>query len=130
MPKILVVEDSQMMRVFYKQILESLAKNQLTLVKNGQEALDLIAAQGEPDVIVLDVNMPVMDGIEFLENFKKTSKGHARVIIVSTEGKEDDLKRGMDAGANAYMTKPFTPETLRQKVRGLLEQAAADGDKR
>ena len=66
-----------------------------------------------------------MDGLEFLAQFRGDQKTPpAHVIIVSTEGHEDDCKRGFEAGASAYLKKPFTPEMLTQVVRELVASAA------
>jgi two-component system, chemotaxis family, chemotaxis protein CheY len=65
--------------------------------------------------------MPVMDGLEFLAHFRGDHQTPpAQVIIVTTEGQEDDYKRGLEAGASAYLRKPFTPEMLTQLVQGLM----------
>jgi two-component system, chemotaxis family, chemotaxis protein CheY len=70
---------------------------------------------------VLDINMPVMDGLEFLAHFRgDQATTPAQVIIVTTEGREDDYKRGLEAGASAYLKKPFTPQMLTQMVQGLV----------
>jgi two-component system chemotaxis response regulator CheY len=124
MPTILVVEDSKMMKLFYAQVLSPLAGCQVSFVKNGQEALDQIAHQGVPDVIILDMLMPVMGGLEFLERFRGgRPQPPARVIMVSGEGHDDDVKRGMAAGATAYLKKPFTAEQLQGVLRGLIASA-------
>jgi CheY-like chemotaxis protein len=81
-----------------------------------------------PDVVILDINMPVMDGLEFLSHFKgDAARTPARVIIVTTEGREDDYKRGLEAGASAYLKKPFTPESLIEMLQGLLARPARAG---
>jgi len=113
MKRILVVDDSSMIRALFRQTLGSGKDYQVREARNGQEALDAIAAFGEPDLIFLDVNMPVMDGLEFLA----TTAGaglveRVPVVIVSTEGREEDVQRGMDAGARAYVRKPFKPTEL------------------
>ena len=125
MPKILVVEDSNVMQLFYSQIFGKMPNYQVTFAKNGQQALDLVESKGMPDVVVLDINMPVMDGLEFLGHFRGSRAATpARVVIVSTEGHDDDLKRGMQAGASAYLKKPFKPAALEDLVRGLLANPA------
>ena len=128
MPKVLVVEDSNVLQMYYRQIFAKLAGYQVSFTRNGRQALDHIESNGMPDVVVLDINMPVMDGLEFLGHFrgdKKTTP--ARVIIVTTEGREDDYKRGLDAGASAYLKKPFTPEALIELLQGLLARPARAG---
>jgi two-component system chemotaxis response regulator CheY len=121
MPKVLVVEDSNVLQMYYRQIFAKLAGYHVTFTKNGRQALDHIANNGMPDVVVLDINMPVMDGLEFLAHFRGGQQTTpAQVIIVTTEGREDDYKRGLEAGASAYLRKPFTPQMLTQMVQGLL----------
>jgi two-component system, chemotaxis family, chemotaxis protein CheY len=128
MASILVVEDSNVMQVLYTQILSRMASLKLAFVKNGQQALHHIETKGLPDVVVLDINMPEMDGLEFLARFKDgRPEPPARVIIVSTEGRDDDLKRGLEAGASAYMTKPFKPEKLQDLIRGFIIGEKAGG---
>jgi len=121
MPKILVVEDSNILQMYYSQIFAKMAGYQVSFAKNGRLALDHIAANGMPDVVILDINMPVMDGLEFLSHFRgDKQRPPARVIIVTTEGKEGDFKRGLQAGASAYLRKPFTPQSLTELLQGLL----------
>ena len=121
MPRILVVEDSNVMQMFYSQILSKIIGYQVSFAHNGRQALDHIKKAGMPDVVVLDINMPVMDGLEFLSHFKgDRDTPPARVVIVTTEGREDDHRRGLQAGASAYLTKPFTPEALTKLVQGLV----------
>src|SRR5690348_3297880 len=85
----------------------------ISFAQNGKEALDHIEREGDPNLILLDVNMPVMNGLEFLaELATRRGRGRIPVIIVSTEGKEHDILRGLEAGARAYLRKPFTAEEL------------------
>ena len=123
MPKVLVVEDSNVQRAYYEQIFSRLGGYLASFTKNGRQALDHIEQHGVPDVVVLDINMPVMDGLEFLAQFRGDQKTPpAHVIIVTTEGHEDDYRRGIEAGASAYLKKPFTPEMLTQLVLELVAQ--------
>jgi two-component system chemotaxis response regulator CheY len=128
MPKVLVVEDSNVLQMYYRQIFAKLPGYQVSFTRNGRQALDHIESSGMPDVVVLDINMPVMDGLEFLGHFKgDRQKTPARVIIVTTEGREDDYRRGLEAGASAYLKKPFTPEALIELLQGLLARPARAG---
>lgn len=121
MPKVLVVEDSNVLQMYYRQILARLPGYELAFTRNGRQALDHVKESGMPDVVILDINMPVMDGLEFLGHFRGDRKTPpARVIIVTTEGREDDYKRGLEAGASAYLRKPFTPDSLVELLQGLL----------
>lgn len=121
MPKVLVVEDSNVLQMYYGQIFSQMAGYQASFTKNGRQALDHIEQHGMPDIVVLDINMPVMDGLEFLAHFRGDKQTPpAQVIIVTTEGREDDYKRGLEAGASAYLKKPFTPQNLTELVQGLV----------
>jgi two-component system chemotaxis response regulator CheY len=125
-PKILVVEDSNVLQMYYSQIFSQMPGLQVSFAKNGRLGLDHIQKNGAPDIVVLDVNMPVMDGLEFLSHFRGDLRGAlpARVIMVTTEGREDDIKRGLEAGASAYLKKPFQPQVLKEMVQGLLAPQA------
>jgi two-component system chemotaxis response regulator CheY len=121
MTRILIVDDSSVMHAYHRQVLGALPGCRLSFARHGQEALAKIDAEGAPDVIVLDINMPVMDGLEFLRRLRaREIAPRPRVIVVSTEGKEDDLQRGLDAGADGYVRKPFKPKELQDLVRSLL----------
>ena len=128
MPKVLIVEDSNVLQMYYRQILARLPGYERAFTRNGRQALDHVAASGMPYVVILDINMPVMDGLEFLGHFRGDRKTPpARVIIVTTEGREDDYKRGLDAGASAYLKKPFTPDSLVELLQGLLAHPVRAG---
>jgi two-component system chemotaxis response regulator CheY len=127
MARILVVEDSAMMKMYYAQVLAASPGWQASFVKNGQEALDQIASDGPPDVVVLDLNMPVMDGFEFLARFKGPTGPPSRVIIVSGDGHREDFDRGLAAGASACLKKPFKPEELQRLLRELVPATATAG---
>jgi two-component system chemotaxis response regulator CheY len=120
MARILIVDDSSVMHAYHRQVLGALPDCRLSFARHGKEALAKIEAEGAPDVIVLDINMPVMDGLEFLSRLRALAIRRAPVIIVSTEGKEDDLRRGLEAGADGYVRKPFKPKELQDLVRRLL----------
>ena len=120
MARILIVDDSSVMHAYHRQVLSALPDCRLSFARHGKEALAKIEAEGRPDVIVLDINMPVMDGLEFLRRLRALSIPRSSVIIVSTEGQEDDLRRGLEAGADGYVRKPFKPKELQDLVRRML----------
>jgi two-component system chemotaxis response regulator CheY len=124
MHKILIVDDSSLMHAYYRQVLSAMSGCKLAFARHGQEALQKIDAEGPPDVIVLDVNMPVMDGLEFLRRLRALPIKRVPVVIVSTEGRDDDLQRGLAAGADGYVRKPFKAKELQDVVRGYLDGAA------
>jgi DNA-binding response OmpR family regulator len=89
--------------------------------RNGEEALAL-AQERRPDIAVLDIGMPKLDGLEVLERIRadETLKG-MRVLLLTAKAQESDVRRGYDAGADAYVRKPFSPADLSARVRELLD---------
>lgn len=116
------------MRTFVRTALEDGGFSEVTEAGNGFEALRLLPRE-RYDVVVTDINMPDIHGLELL-SFMRKSEQHAYtpVVIVSTEGALRDRERGMALGANAYLTKPFEPDTLRATVRRVLEAVTAAHD--
>ena len=124
MPRILIVEDSPTMRSLLSSSLEELeGAVKITEAASGFEALRELP-RGRFDLVVTDINMPDINGLE-LVSFVKSNDAYRDIplIIVSTEGSERDRAKGMDLGADAYLTKPFEPEDLRETARGLLGSA-------
>lgn len=108
--KVLVVEDSRLIHKMYEVMLQP-----MTLVSafSGQEGLDKLEQNPDVDLVILAIKMPQMSGLEFLARMK-ASPGASRipVVIVSTDGKDADVARGLQTGANAYLKKPFQREDL------------------
>jgi len=118
--KIMVVDDSALMHQMFKMAL-SRYKCTILLAKNGQAALDLLPQHPDIDLILLDINMPIMGGLEFLRKVKALSSyAHIPIVIQSTEGEEEDTKRGMDLGASGYLTKPIQPVALHAMIDKLV----------
>lgn len=110
--QILVVDDAALMRLFCRQAFER-AGFQVREAINGIEALEILL--GTPcDLIVLDVNMPRMDGLSFLRQLRRQEQAIAGipVLVVSTEAGQADREAARDAGANWYLVKPVTQEVL------------------
>lgn len=120
--KILLVDDSKLMHKMYEVMLR-----RYTTVSafNGQEALDKLAEHDEVDLVLLDINMPVMSGLEFLENLDRSVWPDLPVIIITTEGKEADSIRGLEAGATAYIKKPFLTEEILEIIYKIETSPAA-----
>ena len=127
MPSILVVEDSATMRSLLASALEEIgASVKITEASSGFEALRLLP-RGAFDLIVTDINMPDVNGLE-LVSFVKNDPAYRAIplVIVSTEGSDRDREKGLGLGADAYLVKPFEPEDLRRIAADLL--AAEGGD--
>lgn len=107
---VLVVEDSRAVRDFVSSILEQEGTYEVVEVENGFDALRALP-RGEFAVVVTDVNMPDVSGIE-LTRFIRQSAKHARVpiIVISTDASHPDVDRAMKAGATAFLAKPFSAE--------------------
>lgn len=122
--KVLVVDDSELIHNMYRLMLKKYPGCRMVSAKNGAEALDRLAVECDFDVILLDVNMPVMNGIRFLETVKEEGKYTGiPVIVISTEGKEEDTMRALNLGAKGYIVKPFKSVDL----HGLIEKLAGNG---
>jgi DNA-binding response OmpR family regulator len=90
------------------------------IARNGTEALDLLGKH-QPDLVLLDIMMPDVDGYQICTHIKNTAEHqNCKVIFLSAKSKESDVKFGLDLGADAYMTKPFSTRNLMQKVEELL----------
>lgn len=127
MPQILIVEDSPTMRSLLTASLEMLeGPVKIVEVGSGFEALRHLPRE-RFDLIVTDINMPDINGLE-LVSFVKTSEAYRAIplVIVSTEGSERDRDKGLSLGAEAYLVKPFEPEELRDLAQALLARTAAE----
>ena len=121
--KVLVVDDSELIHNMYKIILKKYKGCEVLKAKNGREALDRLGIENGIDLILLDINMPVMNGIEFLKRYKgENPENGTPVIIISTEGKEEDTLRGLGLGAKGYIVKPFKSIMLHNLIENVLKK--------
>jgi two-component system chemotaxis response regulator CheY len=121
--KILVVDDSKLMHKMYEVMLRQYA---LVYASDGRQALDRLNDHKDIDLVLLDVNMPNMNGLEFLAELRSDgSRALLPVVIISTEGREQDTARGMEAGATAYIKKPFHSEEILDVIARLETKGPA-----
>jgi two-component system chemotaxis response regulator CheY len=121
--KVLVVDDS---RLIHKMFEVMLREFELVHAADGLEALQRLGEHADIDLILLDINMPNMNGLEFLDKVKQDAAlADIPVIIVSTEGKEEDTIRGLEAGAAAYIKKPFRSEEILLIIERLGQSGAS-----
>ena len=93
--------------------------------RDGEEALAL-AKQRRPAVAVLDIGMPGLDGLEVLQRIRADDDlAGTRVLLLTAKAQESDVRRGYDAGADAYVRKPFSPSELSARVRALLDDSTS-----
>jgi DNA-binding response OmpR family regulator len=98
--------------------------------RNGEEALRVIR-QERPDLVFLDIMMPELDGYEVCRRIKSSADlASTYVIMLTAKGVEGDRERGLAAGADAYITKPFSPSRAVQRVNAILSERDADGEER
>jgi two-component system, chemotaxis family, chemotaxis protein CheY len=119
----LIVEDSPTMRQLLAFTLRRLKDCRIIEAVDGVDALKKLTTE-RVDLVITDINMPMMDGLKLV----MLIRGNARtktlpIVIVTTEGAEEDRKRGMALGANAYVPKPIQPSLLLKTVASLLESA-------
>jgi two-component system chemotaxis response regulator CheY len=123
----LVVDDSSVVRKVARRILEGLDFH-IVEAEDGEQALE-ICKRELPEAILLDWNMPVMDGYEFLGNLRRMPGGdQPKVVFCTTENGIDHITRALDAGANEYIMKPFDKDIVTAKFEevGLLQPAAPE----
>jgi two-component system chemotaxis response regulator CheY len=130
MRRILVVEDSSSTRAFVRGILEedpfatTLDGVEVVEASSGFEAMRLLP-RGPYDLMITDINMADINGLELIRFVRKSAQYRTTpIVIISTQGTERDIERGVALGGNAYLAKPFSPEDLRatcMKVLGLTE---------
>jgi CheY-like chemotaxis protein len=121
MKKILLIEDDEVANFLLKKALETSGlASEVDSVLNGEEAIDLLnkntGDQSIPDIILLDLNMPVMNGFEFLEAFKKLDLPHkdqVKIIIVTSSVDQRDIMKAKEMGVENYISKPISGDKLR-----------------
>lgn len=121
--KVLVVDDSKLMHKMYEVMLRQYP---LVYASDGRQALDRLKDHADIDLVLLDINMPNMNGLEFLAELRSdAARADLPVIIISTEGREEDTARGLEAGATAYIKKPFHSEEILDVINRLEKKGAA-----
>jgi two-component system chemotaxis response regulator CheY len=117
---ILVVDDFRTMRSVIKNILKQIDITEVLEAHDGQSALEVLA-EHKADLILSDWNMPRMPGIEFLRQVRATPElRDIPFVMVTAEGMRENIVEAIQAGANGYIVKPFTPEQLREKIEHIF----------
>jgi two-component system chemotaxis response regulator CheY len=125
MHKILIVDDSVTIRKMVRASLRGLDSTEFIEASNGLEAIEQLAL-GQVSLIVLDLNMPDMHGVDVLKFVRKhQSSRDVPVVVLTTRGDESSRETALAAGATQYLTKPFAPQVLLTSARELLTASAA-----
>ena len=120
----LIVDDSSVMRKIVARALQQggIAPSQIFEAANGAEALDLLRRE-KVDLVLSDINMPVMDGLEFVRQLQLLDEAKGvPVVMITTEGSESHVREAISSGARGYIRKPFTPDQMKQHVLSLLQK--------
>ena len=121
----LIVDDSSVMRKIVERSLRQAGIEEMVVHEagNGIEALELLRA-GKMDLILSDINMPAMDGLELLRQIKMQNLAPGvPVVMITTESSEEHVRQAIASGARGYIRKPFTPEQVKERVLPLIEAA-------
>ena len=121
----LIVDDSSVMRKIVKRALRQAGLDPLVVLEagSGTEGLDLLRARNV-DLILSDINMPSMDGLEFLRQIRAQNLAPGiPVVMITTESSEEHVKQAIQAGAQGYIRKPFTAEQVKERVLPLVHAA-------
>lgn len=119
----LIVDDSSVMRKIVERSLRQagIVLGQVLEAGNGAEALQVLASS-KVDLILSDINMPVMDGLELVRQLHAMGQTqHTPVVMITTEGSESHVVQALSYGARGYIRKPFTPDQVKEHIGPLLE---------
>jgi two-component system, chemotaxis family, chemotaxis protein CheY len=120
--RVLIVDDSSVMRKIVERALRQadISIAQVLEAGNGAEALGVLNTQNV-DLILCDINMPVMDGLEFVKQLSGVENGKGiPVVMITTEGSEGHVVQALSSGAKGYIRKPFTPDQVRNHILPIL----------
>jgi len=116
---VLVADDDEDVLLLVRAVLEQ-AGHEVIVTRDGAEAVDA-ALRHRPDLAVLDISMPELDGLEVLRRLRADATlAEIPVVLLSARVQEDDVQRGYDSGASVYVQKPFSPRELSEQVSDLL----------
>jgi two-component system chemotaxis response regulator CheY len=122
--KCLVVDDSATMRRIVVNALRSIGYTDVTEAGNGKEALE--RCESSLGLIITDWNMPIMGGLELVQNLRGRPDTVATpILMVTTRSVTEDIMQAVQAGVNSYIVKPFTPQVLKEKIDEVLTGAAS-----
>ena len=119
-PRVLIADDEPTLRSLLKTNLQLEGFETLT-ASNGEEALRVIREEA-PDVVLLDVMMPVMDGWQVLEELSKSNHRHTRIILVTAKASTESQLHGWELGCDEYLTKPFDLDDMIERITQVVQR--------
>jgi len=121
--KVIAADDSRLVRGIVEKTVVSIGFEAI-LAQNGKEALNILESDSRDiDLVLLDWNMPVLNGIDVIRAMRRDDRlKEIPVLMVSTESEDDRIREAMSAGAQGYLTKPFTADQLIDAIRRVLEK--------
>ncbi|MRR58746.1 MAG: response regulator [Deltaproteobacteria bacterium] len=120
--RVLVVDDSELIHKMYQLVLCRF-NCELVMAMNGREGLDILAQQDDFQMILLDIHMPVMNGVQFMEEANAQGiTDRYPIVILSSEGKEEETARGLKLGARGFLRKPFKSSDLYDIIAKIFPQ--------
>lgn len=123
--RVMLIDDSRTMRSIQRTMLTQLGVEEIEEAEDGQDALSKIGAF-RPDLVLVDWNMPVMDGLAFVKQVR--ARGYAMpIIMVTTESEKSKVLAAIRAGVTNYVVKPFTPEALAERIRETVSRVGTKG---
>jgi DNA-binding response OmpR family regulator len=126
--RVLIVEDEQDIAGLIKHTLERAGDTEASVVGSGDAALKSVSDQ-PPDLIILDLNLPVVSGVEVCRILRSRADGrHVPIIMLTARTSEDDRVTGLELGADDYVTKPFSLRELTARVRAVLRRSSVKDD--
>jgi two-component system, OmpR family, alkaline phosphatase synthesis response regulator PhoP len=123
--KVLIVDDEAMIRLLLKQVIDRLDRKNLSVLvaEDGEEALKIISEE-RPDLILLDVLLPKMNGYDVCQQVRAIENYNPHIIILTARGNSNDRQRAESIGANGFMTKPFNPSRLMAELNEIWTHTA------
>ena len=128
MARVLIVDDNELFRRVNAEFLK-MDGHEILMARDGQETLDIVRTE-QPDILLLDIMMPGMDGYEVCRQIKADPAAQDTLVVMLTAVSESERFRSFQAGADEHVTKPITSRRLRELVRDLEARKRALGDRR
>ena len=119
--KILLIEDDEIERMKFSKVASKNGNHTIIEAENGEKALDILKQIEMPNLIILDLNMPKINGVEFLKILKTIPNlQYIPIIVMSTSNNHNDIKKCYEIGASGYMIKPLHYEDYQEKITNLI----------